>query len=250
MLRNLRPPGIDPLHQSSVLVLSAAFDDTEIFSGRALAAQGERRSRRALGIKSGSRPPGGASDRVESERYIRNPRGRREWNLRCAPRRSRSQCRAAPARIFLFRRIFRTGRNRFAGHRAVTDALEECDTFIMVGTSFSYMEFLPKPVKAKSIQIDIDPPRIGLRHPADVGLVGDCRSVPRALIPLIQRKTDRSFLEKSQKRMEEWNQLMETRGTRPDMPMKPQVVTYQLNKLLDDDASRHGRRAISRCAAT
>lgn len=116
------------------------------------------------------------------------------------------------------------------------DALQECDTFIMAGTSFPYMEFLPKPGKAKSIQIDIDPARIGLRHPADVGLAGDCRSVLRALIPLIQRKSDRSFLEKSQKRMCAWNQLMEERGTRSDMPMKPQVVTYQLNKLLDDDA--------------
>ncbi len=116
------------------------------------------------------------------------------------------------------------------------DALQECDTFIMAGTSFPYMEFLPKPGKAKSIQIDIDPARIGLRHPADVGLAGDCRSVLRALIPLIQRKADRSFLEKSQKRMEVWNQLMAARGTRADMPMKPQVVTYHLNRLLDDDA--------------
>jgi pyruvate dehydrogenase (quinone) len=116
------------------------------------------------------------------------------------------------------------------------DALQECDTFIMAGISFPYMEFLPKPGKAKSIQIDIDPARIGLRHPANVGLAGDCRSVLRALIPLIQRKTDRSFLEKSQKRMAAWNDLMEKRGTRSDMPMKPQVVTYQLNKLLNNDA--------------
>ena len=115
------------------------------------------------------------------------------------------------------------------------DALQECDTFILAGSSFPYMEFLPKPGQAKTIQIDIDPTRIGLRHPVDVGLVGDCRSVLRALLPLI-KKHNNNFLEKSQKRMAAWNQLMEKRGTYDAMPMKPQVVTYHLNKLLDSDA--------------
>lgn len=134
------------------------------------------------------------------------------------------------------RNPYATGGIGLLGTAPSQDALQECDTFIMAGTSFPYMEFLPKPGKAKCVQIDIDPTRIGLRHPADVGLVGDCRSVLRALIPLIQRKTDRSFLEKSQKRVEVWNKLMEERGTRTDMPMKPQVVTYQLNKLLENNA--------------
>jgi pyruvate dehydrogenase (quinone) len=116
------------------------------------------------------------------------------------------------------------------------DALQECDTFIMAGTSFPYIEFLPKPGQAKSIQIDVDPTRIGLRHPVDVALVGDCRIVLRGLIPLVERKKNRSFLEKAQKRMKAWNELMDERGTRSDMPMKPQVVTYHLNKLLADDA--------------
>ncbi len=116
------------------------------------------------------------------------------------------------------------------------DALKECDTFILAGTSFPYIEFLPKPGQAKTIQIDIDAARIGLRHPVDVGLTGDCKAVLQALLPLIERKSDRGFLEKSQKRMAQWNDLMEKRGTREDMPMKPQVPAYQLNKLLDSDA--------------
>src|SRR3954447_25704915 len=98
------------------------------------------------------------------------------------------------------------------------------------------MEFLPKPGQAKTVQIDIDATRIGLRHPVDVGLIGDCRSVLRALLPLLKPKKDDSFLKKSQKRMTSWNKLMEERGTRTDMPMKPQVVTYRLNKLLDGNA--------------
>jgi thiamine pyrophosphate-dependent acetolactate synthase large subunit-like protein len=80
------------------------------------------------------------------------------------------------------------------------------------------------------------PTRIGLRHPVDIGLVGDCATVLRALLPLLQRKADPSFLKTAQERMVSWNRIMEERGTRTDMPMKPQVVTYELNKLLARDA--------------
>lgn len=116
------------------------------------------------------------------------------------------------------------------------DALQECDTLIMAGTSFPYIEFLPKPGQAKVIQIDIDPTRIGLRADADVGLVGDCAQVLRLLIKFLPEKQDSGFLEKSQRRMESWNKLMQERGTRPDKPMKPQVVTHELDKLLNNDA--------------
>jgi pyruvate dehydrogenase (quinone) len=116
------------------------------------------------------------------------------------------------------------------------DAMHECDTLIMAGTSFPYIEFLPKPDQAKVIQIDIDPTRIGLRAKADVGLVGDCADVLKLLVKFAPEKSDRSFLEKSQRRMESWTKLMEERGTRTDKPMKPQVVTYHLNRLLDRDA--------------
>jgi pyruvate dehydrogenase (quinone) len=116
------------------------------------------------------------------------------------------------------------------------DAMQECDTLIMAGTSFPYIEFLPKPGQAKVIQIDIDPTRIGLRANADVGLVGDCAAVLELLVKFAPQKSDTSFLEKSQRRMKSWTELMNERGTRPDKPMKPQVVTYELNKLLNDDA--------------
>jgi len=131
---------------------------------------------------------------------------------------------------------YTTGGIGLLGTAPSQDALQECDTLIIAGSSFPYLEFYPKPGKAKSIQIDIAPTRIGLRHPVDVGLIGDCRSVLRALLPLLKPKKDDSFLKKSQKRMESWNKLMDDRGTRTDMPMKPQVVTYHLNKLLDGDA--------------
>jgi len=131
---------------------------------------------------------------------------------------------------------YTTGGIGLLGTAPSQDALQECDVLIMLGTSYPYMEFLPKPGQATCVQIDIDPERIGLRHPVDVGLVGDCKATLAALLPLIQRKEDRSFLQQAQGRMESWNTLMEERGTRTDVPMKPQVVTYQLNKLLDSDA--------------
>jgi pyruvate dehydrogenase (quinone) len=131
---------------------------------------------------------------------------------------------------------FTTGGIGLLGTAPSQDALEECDTLVILGSSFPYMEFYPKPGTAKAVQVDVDPERIGLRYPADVGLVGTCRDVLHALLPLVQRKEDRGFLDTAQQRMHHWNTLMHERGTRTDMPMKPQVVAHHLNKLLADDA--------------
>lgn len=131
---------------------------------------------------------------------------------------------------------FTTGGIGLLGTAPSQDALSECDTLIIAGSSFPYVEFYPKPGTAKTVQIDVDPARIGLRHPADVGLVGDCRATLQTLLPLIEQKQDRGFLEQSQDRMKDWNKLMDDRGQRSDKPMKPQVVAWELNRLLDDDA--------------
>lgn len=130
---------------------------------------------------------------------------------------------------------YTTGGLGLLGTAPSVDAMEECDTLIMIGTSYPYMEFLPKPGQAKCVQIEIDPTRIGLRHPVDTGLVGDAKTILTALLPLLKKKNNK-FLKTSQERMKDWNQLMDERGTRKDMPMKPQVVTHTLNKLLNDDA--------------
>ncbi len=129
-----------------------------------------------------------------------------------------------------------TGGLGLLGTAPSQDAMEECDVLIIAGSNYPYMEFLPKPGKAKCIQIDLDPARIGLRYPVDVGIAADCKTAFADLLPLIEQKRNTDFLKKCQKRMESWNKLMEERGTRTDSPMKPQVVTYHLNKLLDDNA--------------
>jgi len=122
------------------------------------------------------------------------------------------------------------------GTRPSQEALEDCDALLIVGSSFPYIEYYPKPGAAQAVQIDIDAERIGLRYPVEIGLVGDSRSVLEALIPKLAHREDRSFLEKSQRAMADWRALMEQRGTRQDMPMKPEVVAHELNKLLASDA--------------
>ncbi|MGH9687416.1 MAG: thiamine pyrophosphate-dependent enzyme [Candidatus Acidiferrales bacterium] len=131
---------------------------------------------------------------------------------------------------------YTTGGIGLLGTAPSQEALQECETLIIAGSGFPYMEFYPKPGRAKTVQIDIDPARIGLRHPVDVGLTGECRTVLQALLPLIKKKKDQAFLKRAQKNMKSWNRLMEVRGTHKDKPMKPQVVAWTLNKLLDDDA--------------
>jgi len=131
---------------------------------------------------------------------------------------------------------YTTGGIGLLGTAPSQDALKECDTLIIAGAGMPYMEFYPKPGQAKCVQIDYDPERIGLRYPADVGLVGDCGAVLRALLPLLDQKTDLSFLQKAQDGKKDWDQLMNERGTSTAVPMKPQVVTHHLSKLLRDDA--------------
>jgi pyruvate dehydrogenase (quinone) len=131
---------------------------------------------------------------------------------------------------------YTTGGIGLLGTKPSQEALENCDTLLMVGTSFPYIEFLPKPGAARGVQIDLDPARIGLRYPVEVGLVGDSRKALHALLPHLRRNENRSFLEHAQSGAKEWWKLMEERGTRPEQPMKPQVVAWELGKRLSDTA--------------
>ena len=132
--------------------------------------------------------------------------------------------------------VYTTGTIGLLGTRPSQEAMESCDTLLMVGTSFPYIEYLPKPGDAKGIQIELDPKRIGLRFPVDVGLVGDSRRVLRELLPRLKRNQNRSFLEKAQKGMEDWRKVMNERATRRDLPMKPQVIAHELGLRLRDNA--------------
>lgn len=129
-----------------------------------------------------------------------------------------------------------TGGIGVLGTRPTQEAMEGCDALVIVGSSMPYIEYLPPPGQAACVQIDDRPERIGLRHPADVGLVGDARATLRSLLPLLQRNDDRTFLERAQRGVRDWWSLMEQRAARTETPMKPQVVAWELARALDDDA--------------
>jgi pyruvate dehydrogenase (quinone) len=129
-----------------------------------------------------------------------------------------------------------TGGVGLLGTMPSQDALSECDTLLIAGSGFPYIEFYPQPGKARCVQIDRDPQRISLRYPAEVGLVGNMRSVLRALLPRLRRKSDRAFLEKIKSGIAEWNEFQKRLGTRTDTPMKADVVAYELNNLLQPGA--------------
>jgi pyruvate dehydrogenase (quinone) len=131
---------------------------------------------------------------------------------------------------------YTTGPIGLLGSRPSQEAMETCDTLLIVGSSFPYLEFMPKPGQARAVQIELDAMRVGLRCPVEVGLVGDSKRALEALLPRLELKRDRSFLERAQDGMRTWWQLMEERGTRRDRPMKPQVVAWELGKRLRPDA--------------
>jgi len=131
---------------------------------------------------------------------------------------------------------YTTGTTGLLGTKPSIDALEECDTLLIIGSSFPYIEFYPRADTARGVQIDLDAARIGLRFPVEVGLVGDSKRTIQALLPLLNQNGNRGFLEKAQAGMEDWWKLMETQATVSELPMKPQVIAWELGKRLRDDA--------------
>jgi pyruvate dehydrogenase (quinone)/pyruvate oxidase len=131
---------------------------------------------------------------------------------------------------------YTTGGIGLLGTAPSMEAMQNCDTLLIAGASFPYIEFYPKPGQARAIQIDLDPARIALRYPVEVGLVGDSRNTLRQLLHRVKRNENRGFLEKAQSGMKDWNQLMLTRSTDMSTPMKPQVVAHELGKRIPSNA--------------
>lgn len=122
------------------------------------------------------------------------------------------------------------------GTEPSSDAMDEVDTLFMIGTSFPYIDYLPKPGQARGIQIDIKPEKTGLRYPVEIGLVGDSKLILSALLPLLNQKDNLEFLKSKQKAMKNWNRLLEEKSTRTDKPIKPQVIAKVVSEELVDNA--------------
>src|SRR5213592_4292738 len=107
---------------------------------------------------------------------------------------------------------FVTGSIGLLGTRPSWDLMQDCDTLLMVGSSFPYSEFLPEEGQARGVQIDIDGRMVGIRYPMEVNLIGDSAETLRALIPRLERKADRSWRETVEAGVADWWKVMEERA--------------------------------------
>src|SRR6185437_7049983 len=128
-----------------------------------------------------------------------------------------------------------TGSIGLLGTKPSWDLMMNCDTLLMVGSSFPYSEFLPKPGQARGIQIDIDGRMLGIRYPMEVNLIGDAAESLRVLIPYLKRKEDRSWRQQIEKGVSEWWDLMEARAMDSANPINPQRVFWELSSRLPDN---------------
>jgi len=129
---------------------------------------------------------------------------------------------------------FVTGSIGLIGTMPSWELMTECDTLLMVGSSFPYSEFLPKEGQARGVQIDIDGRMLSIRYPMEVSLVGDSRDTLRALLPLLRRKEDRRWRERIEASVARWWTVLEARAKNPADPINPQLVFWELSPRLPD----------------
>jgi pyruvate dehydrogenase (quinone) len=129
-----------------------------------------------------------------------------------------------------------TGSIGLLGTKASWDLMQECDTLLMIGSSFPYSEFLPEEGKARGVQIDLAPRRLSLRYPMEVSLVGDAAETLRALLPRLAPKEDRRFRARVEKNVAEWWKTLEARAMVAAQPLNPQRVFWELSPRLPDNA--------------
>ena len=129
-----------------------------------------------------------------------------------------------------------TGSIGLLGTKPSWDLMQECDTLLMVGSSFPYSEFLPEEGQARGVQIDIDGRVLGIRYPMELNLVGDAKTTLRELAPLLTYKGDRSWREGVEENVAEWWETIDARAHEPAEPINPQLVFAELSARLPDGA--------------
>jgi pyruvate dehydrogenase (quinone) len=129
-----------------------------------------------------------------------------------------------------------TGPIGLLGSKPSYEMMESCDTLLMVGSSFPYSEFLPKPGQARGVQIDLDARMLGIRYPMELNLVGDAKATLADLIPLLERKEDRSWREEIEHEVQRWWEILDDRAMDSADPINPQRVFHELSKRLPDQA--------------
>jgi pyruvate dehydrogenase (quinone) len=131
---------------------------------------------------------------------------------------------------------FVTGSIGLLGTRPSWELMQNCDTLLMVGSSFPYSEFLPKEGQARGVQIDLDGRMLGIRYPMELNLVGDSAETLRALLPHLRPRQDSQWRERIEREVREWWEVVDRRAQEPASPINPQLVFSELSKRLPDGA--------------
>jgi pyruvate dehydrogenase (quinone) len=131
---------------------------------------------------------------------------------------------------------FVTGSIGLLGTKPSWELMKGCDTFFMVGSSFPYSEFLPKPGAARGVQVDLDGSRLSLRYPMEVNMVGDSATTLRALLPMLKQKTDKAWTSEIEHNLKSWWQTLKDRAMDSAEPLNPQRVFYELSPRLPENA--------------
>jgi pyruvate dehydrogenase (quinone) len=131
---------------------------------------------------------------------------------------------------------FVTGPIGLLGSKPTNHMMENCDTLLMVGSSFPYSEWLPKEGQARAVQIDVDGRMLGIRYPMEVNLVGDSAETLRALIPLLHRKEQNSWRQGIEDEVRRWWEILDAQAHEPAQPLNPQLLFHELSARLPDGA--------------
>ena len=129
-----------------------------------------------------------------------------------------------------------TGAAGLLGTRPSYELMRDCDTFLMIGSSFPYSQFLPEYGQARGVQIDDDASMIGMRYPFEVNLVGDARRTLRELVPLLQRNENRAWRETVEATVRDWRETLDRRARVEADPINPELVFAELSPQLPDNA--------------
>ncbi|MFF7441845.1 thiamine pyrophosphate-requiring protein [Streptomyces sp. NPDC008122] len=129
-----------------------------------------------------------------------------------------------------------TGSIGLLGTRPSYEMMRDCDTLLVVGSSFPYTQFLPEFDQARAVQIDVDPFMVGLRYPFEVNLVGDAGETLRRLLPLLEPRTDGTWRKTIEDNAARWWDVMERRAEVSADPVNPEHVVHALDALLPENA--------------
>jgi pyruvate dehydrogenase (quinone) len=128
-----------------------------------------------------------------------------------------------------------TGAIGLLGTKPSWEMMTDCDTLLMVGSSFPYSEFLPEVGQARGVQVDIDGRMLSLRYPMEINLLGDSKETLRALIPFLEYKKDRSWRNKIEDDIKDWWEVIEARAMDEANPVNPQRVFWELSPKLPEN---------------